>query len=96
MCVLNRFSLTTAFRITRIKMADVCLVIHFNGFVFAEKGRALFVREMRILIKSTVLFGIDIILSNIDRIDTFELFDGLSFDAKEGESAKEMWFCGKD
>ena len=34
----------------------------------------------RILIKSTVLFGIDII-SDINGTDTFELFDGLSYDA---------------
>ena len=47
-----------------IKMDDVCLVIHFNGFVFAEKGRGPFCVKWvtpRILIKSTVLFGIDII-----------------------------------
>ena len=35
----KRFSLTAAFWITRIKMDDVYLVIHFNRFVFAEKGR---------------------------------------------------------
>ena len=32
---------------------------------------------------------------DIDRIHTFELFCGLSFAAKERESAKEMCFCGK-
>ena len=36
----------TGFRITRLKMDDVCLVIDFNRLVFAEKGRGPFVREM--------------------------------------------------
>ena len=91
---------------SRIKMDDVCLVIHFNGFPFAEKGRGPFVREMGYTTYPDKKYGSfryryykrkeELQSWDRDRIDTFEVFDGLPFDAKEGESAKEMWFCGKD
>ena len=42
-------------------MDDVCLVIHFNGFVFAAVLLCMKWVTPRTLIKSTVLSGIDII-----------------------------------
>ena len=94
------------FRITRIKKDDVCLVIHFNGFVFAEKGCGPFVREMGYTSYPDKKYGSfryryykhkeELQPCDMDRIDPFELFDCLPFDAKEVESAKEMWLCGKD
>ena len=70
-------------------MDDFCLVIHFNGFVFAEKGRGPFVPEMGYTTYPDKKYGSfryryhkskeELPPCDMDRIETFELFDVLSF-----------------